>query len=130
MVFSTIINFDSFSQLVPLVRGSIIAGIILGVLAGLIGPMIHARDLAFAIHGTSELSFAGAAVALFFGASVTKGAVVGSLVAALILGIRPTYRTDRRSGYHGIEHPRRRSDLRSSVSGYYLETIILRLSGS
>ncbi|GAE75752.1 zinc ABC transporter [Cutibacterium acnes JCM 18918] len=44
--------------------------------------MIHARDLAFAIHGTSELSFAGAAVALFFGASVTKGAVVGSLVAA------------------------------------------------
>ncbi|GAE75753.1 zinc ABC transporter [Cutibacterium acnes JCM 18918] len=37
MVFSTIINFDSFSQLVPLVRGSIIAGIILGVLAGLIG---------------------------------------------------------------------------------------------
>ncbi|MCQ8207840.1 metal ABC transporter permease, partial [Cutibacterium acnes subsp. acnes] len=87
MVFSTIINFDSFSQLVPLVRGSIIAGIILGVLAGLIGPMIHARDLAFAIHGTSELSFAGAAVALFFGASVTKGAVVGSLVAALILGL-------------------------------------------
>ncbi|GAE78585.1 zinc ABC transporter [Cutibacterium acnes JCM 18920] len=45
MDFSTIINFDSFSQLVPLVRGSIIAGIILGVLAGLIGPMIHARDL-------------------------------------------------------------------------------------
>jgi len=87
MVFSTIINFDSFSQLVPLVRGSIIAGIILGVLAGLIGPMIHARDLAFAIHGTSELSFAGAAVALFFGASVTKVAVVGSLVAALILGL-------------------------------------------
>lgn len=87
MDFSTIINFDSFSQLVPLVRGSIIAGIILGVLAGLIGPMIHARDLAFAIHGTSELSFAGAAVALFFGASVTKGAVVGSLVAALILGL-------------------------------------------
>ena len=87
MDFSTIINFDSFSQLVPLVRGSIIAGIILGVLAGLIGPMIHARDLAFAIHGTSELSFAGAAVALFFGASVTKVAVVGSLVAALILGL-------------------------------------------
>jgi len=87
MDFSTIINFDSFSQLVPLVHGAIIAGLILGVLAGLIGPIIHARDLAFAFHGTSEISFAGAAVALFFGASVTKGAVIGSLVAALILGL-------------------------------------------
>lgn len=76
MDFSTIINFDSFSQLVPLVHESIIAGLILGVLAGLIGPIIHARDLAFAVHGTSEISFAGAAVALFFGASVTKGAVI------------------------------------------------------
>ena len=65
MDFPTIINFDSFSQLVPLVHGSIIAGLILGVLAGLIGPIIHARDLAFAVHGTSEISFAGAAVALF-----------------------------------------------------------------
>ena len=46
MDFSTIINFDSFSQLVPLVHESIIAGLILGVLAGLIGPIIHARDLA------------------------------------------------------------------------------------
>lgn len=53
MDFSTIINFDSFSQLVPLVHESIIAGLILGVLAGLIGPIIHARDLAFAVHGLS-----------------------------------------------------------------------------
>ena len=66
MACSTIINFDSFSQLVPLVRGSIIAGIILGVLAGLIGPMIHARDLAFALDAPSESCFAAAAVALFF----------------------------------------------------------------
>ena len=49
--------------------------------------MIHARDLAFAVHGTSELSFAGASVALYFGTSVTGGAVAGSLVAAVILGM-------------------------------------------
>lgn len=95
MDISTIINFNSFLQLVPLVRGSIVAGVILGVLAGLIGPMIHTRDLAFAVHGTSELSFAGASVALFFGASVTGGAVVGSLVAAVILGLLGVRATDR-----------------------------------
>lgn len=87
MDFSTIINFNDFATLVPLVTGSIIAGLILGVVSGLIGPMIHARDLAFAVHGTSELSFAGASVALYFGASVTGGAVAGSLVAAVILGM-------------------------------------------
>ena len=54
MDFSTIINFNDFATLVPLVTGSIIAGLILGVVSGLIGPMIHARDLAFAVHGTSE----------------------------------------------------------------------------
>ena len=87
MDFSTIINFNDFATLVPLVTGSIIAGFILGVVSGLIGPMIHARDLAFAVHGTSELSFAGASVALYFGTSVTGGAVAGSLVAAVILGM-------------------------------------------
>ena len=87
MDFSTIINFNDFATLVPLVTGSIIAGLILGVVSGLIGPMIHARDLAFAVHGTSELSFAGASVALYFGASVTGGAMAGSLVAAVILGM-------------------------------------------
>ena len=87
MDFSTIINFNDFATLVPLVTGSIIAGLILGVVSGLIGPMIQARDLAFAVHGTSELSFAGASVALYFGASVTGGAVAGSLVAAVILGM-------------------------------------------
>ena len=87
MDFSTIINVNDFATVVPLVTGSIIAGLILGVVSGFIGPMIHARDLAFAVHGTSELSFAGASVALYFGASVTGGAVAGSLVAAVILGM-------------------------------------------
>ncbi|AZZ40819.1 metal ABC transporter permease [Acidipropionibacterium jensenii] len=92
---SVILNFTNFTELVPLVSGSILAGVVLGVLAGLIGPMIHARDLAFAVHGTSELSFAGASVALFFGLSVTSGAVVGSLVAAVILGLLGVRAKDR-----------------------------------
>lgn len=93
--FTSVISFDNFGQLVPLVSGSIMAGIVLGVLAGLIGPMIHARDLAFAVHGTSELSFAGASVALYFGISVTSGAVAGSLIAAVILGMLGVRAKDR-----------------------------------
>ncbi|CAI9400286.1 metal ABC transporter permease [Aestuariimicrobium sp. T2.26MG-19.2B] len=82
----TFLNFDNLGQLLPLVWGSLVAGVILGLIAGAIGPMIHARDLAFAVHGTSELSFAGAAAALFFGVSVNLGAIAGSLAAALLLG--------------------------------------------
>lgn len=84
---NAIINFENFAELVPLVQGSLVAGLILGVVAGLIGPMIHARDLSFAVHGTSELSFAGAAAALFLGWNVASGAIIGSVVAALLLGL-------------------------------------------
>lgn len=93
--FGTIINFTDFGQLLPLVTSSLIAGAVLGVLAGFIGPMIHARDLSFAVHGTSELSFAGASVALFLGVSVTAGAVAGSLVAAVVLGLLGVRAKDR-----------------------------------
>lgn len=83
----TFLNFNDLGALLPLVWGSLAAGVILGLIAGVIGPMIHARDLAFAVHGTSELSFAGAAAALYFGVSVNIGAIGGSLLAALLLGV-------------------------------------------
>ena len=87
MTWDTIINFDNFAELVPLVQGSLLAGLILGIVAGIIGPMIHARDLSFAVHGTSELSFAGAAAALYLGFNVVGGAIVGSVLAAVLLGL-------------------------------------------
>lgn len=84
-VFHSIINFDNFFELLPLVYPSILAGLIMGIVAGLIGPLIQAHDLAFAVHGASELSFAGASAALLFGISVNFGAVVGSLVAVIVI---------------------------------------------
>lgn len=87
MSWDTFFNFNNFSDLVPLVQGSLVAGLILGLVAGIIGPMIHARDLSFAVHGTSELSFAGAAIALFLGYNVAHGAIVGSVLAAVLLGL-------------------------------------------
>lgn len=70
-------------ELLPHVTGSLIAAAILGVVAGVMGPLIAARDMAFAVHGSSELAFAGAAAALLLlgPASVAYGSVVGSVLA-------------------------------------------------
>ena len=55
------------------------------------------RDMAFAVHGISELSFAGAAAALLVGADVLTGSVVGSLIAAGIIGVLGVRARDRNS---------------------------------
>ena len=61
-----IFSFADYGELVALLANSIIAGAVLGIVGGLIGVFVMQRDLAFAVHGVSELSFAGAAAALLF----------------------------------------------------------------
>lgn len=94
---NAVFNFDNYAELLPLVRNSIIAGAVLGVLGGLIGTFVMMRDLAFAVHGIAELSFAGAAFALLIGANVVFGSLAGSVVAALILGLMGIRARDRNS---------------------------------
>src|SRR5690554_6980119 len=55
------------------------------------------RDLPFAVHGVSELSFAGAAGALLLGVNVVAGSIVGSLLAALLIGLLGVRARDRNS---------------------------------
>lgn len=95
--WSTLFNFSDYGDLLYLVRNSIIAGAILGVVGGLIGPFVMSRDLAFAVHGISELSFAGAAAALLFGFNVVAGSIGGSLAAALIIGLLGNRARERNS---------------------------------
>nr|WP_231369234.1 metal ABC transporter permease [Frigoribacterium sp. CG_9.8] len=83
--------------MLALVKNSIIAGALLGVVGGLIGPFVMTRDLAFAVHGISELSFAGASAALLFGVNVVAGSIGGSLLAALLIGVLGTKARDRNS---------------------------------
>lgn len=90
-------NFNDYAELLPLVRNSIIAGAVLGVVGGLIGTFVMMRDLAFAVHGIAELSFAGAAFALLIGANVVFGSLIGSVVAALLLGVLGIRARDRNS---------------------------------
>jgi zinc/manganese transport system permease protein len=93
----SIINFDNYGELLPLVRNSLIAGAVLGLVGGLVGVFVMTRDLPFAVHGISELSFAGASGALLLGASVVVGSFVGSLLAALTIGVLGLRARDRNS---------------------------------
>ena len=92
-----IFSFQDYGALVALLANSIIAGAVLGVVGGLIGVFVMQRDLAFAVHGVSELSFAGAAAALLFGGSVVAGSLGGALVAAILIGILGSRARDRNS---------------------------------
>ena len=83
-----LITFEGLGRLLelPFVQSALIACAVLGVVAGALAPLIVARGMAFAVHGTAELAFTGGAAALLLGASVAGGAVAGAVVAALIFG--------------------------------------------
>jgi zinc/manganese transport system permease protein len=90
-------DFSDYDQLIPLVQNSLIAGLLLGIMGGLIGVFVMTRDMSFAVHGISELSFAGAAIALLVGMNVALGATIGSILAAIIIAIMGTRAKDRNS---------------------------------
>lgn len=92
-----IVDFSNYSALLPLVRNSLLAGALLALVGGLVGVFVMQRDLAFAVHGVSELSFAGASAALLFSIDVTVGAIVGSLAAAMAIGFLGSRARDRNS---------------------------------
>ena len=95
--WSQLFDFSDYGQLLVLLQNSIIAGALLGVVGGLIGVFVMSRDLAFAVHGISELSFAGAAAGLLLGVGVVEGSLVGSIIAAALIGLLGSRARDRNS---------------------------------
>ncbi len=93
----TFVDPATYLQLLALVQNSIVAAAVLGIVGGLIGVFVMQRDMAFAVHGISELSFAGAAAALLFGINVVAGSIVGSLIAAALIGALGAKARDRNS---------------------------------
>ncbi|HCG55208.1 MULTISPECIES: metal ABC transporter permease [Brevibacterium] len=86
-IFGSLFTFEDYGELVALLSNSLIAAGLLGVVGGLISVFVMARDIPFAVHGVSELSFAGAAFALLVGFDVVGGSIIGSIIAALIIGV-------------------------------------------
>lgn len=72
---------------VGFVQTGLIAAALLGLMSGIIAPLIVMRGMSFAVHGTSELALMGASAALLFGFNVNAGAVIGSVIAAILLAL-------------------------------------------
>jgi zinc/manganese transport system permease protein len=68
------------------VHVALLAGVLAAVLAGLLGPLVVARNSAFAVHGIAELGLTGAAGGLLLGLDATAGALAGSLLVGALLG--------------------------------------------
>ncbi|MEU7962724.1 metal ABC transporter permease [Streptomyces sp. NPDC049097] len=96
-IWHQVFSFDHYGELLALVRNSLIAGAALGLVGGLAGVFVIMRDLPFAVHGISELSFAGASAALLLGTNIVAGSITGSLLAAGVIGVLGTRARDRNS---------------------------------
>jgi zinc/manganese transport system permease protein len=103
-ILDKMFNFANYGELIALFQNSIIVGALLGLIGGLIGVFVMMRDLTFAVHGISELSFAGASFALLIGFNVVIGSILGSLVAALVIGLLGV-RARERSSIIGVLMP-------------------------
>jgi zinc/manganese transport system permease protein len=89
-IVDRLFTFTGTGELLALdfVQQSLIAGALLALVAGALGPLVVARRVAFAVHGTSELTFTGAAAALLVSSSlVSVGALAGAVLAALVFGL-------------------------------------------
>jgi zinc/manganese transport system permease protein len=71
----------------PFAQHALIAATLVAIISGLIGPFVASRDMAFAVHGTAELSFTGAAAGLLVAGDAVGGALVGSLFVASAIGL-------------------------------------------
>lgn len=67
------------------VQATLVACALLGLLSGVMAPLIVLRQMSFSVHATSELALMGASAALLVGINVGAGAIVGAIVAALVL---------------------------------------------
>ncbi|HSX33280.1 MAG TPA: metal ABC transporter permease [Candidatus Saccharimonadales bacterium] len=71
----------------PFVEHALIATVLIALTAGLIGPFVIMRRMAFAVHGTSELAFTGAAGGLLLANNPVAGAFAGALIVAGLIGL-------------------------------------------
>ena len=69
------------------VQATLVASALLGILSGVMAPLIVLRQMSFSVHATAELALMGASAALLFGLNVGLGAVAGAIVAALTLAV-------------------------------------------
>jgi zinc/manganese transport system permease protein len=71
----------------PFAQHALVAGALIAIACGLLGPFVVTRGAAFAVHGTAELAFTGAVAGLLVDSNAIAGALVGSIVVATLIGL-------------------------------------------
>ncbi|WP_456380485.1 metal ABC transporter permease [Hydrogenimonas sp.] len=69
----------------PFFQHALIAGFLIAVAIGTIGPLTMANRMTFMSGGIAHATYGGVGAALFFGISVLAGALVAALVAAAVV---------------------------------------------
>jgi zinc/manganese transport system permease protein len=81
----------------PFVQHAFLATGLIAVICGLIGPFVIMRNMAFAVHGTSELAFTGAAGGLLIGGNPIVGAFAGAIIVASLISLLGSHAHERDS---------------------------------
>ncbi|WP_151549863.1 MULTISPECIES: metal ABC transporter permease [Corynebacterium] len=98
MTISTLMEDTAYLLSVGFVQDALIAAALLGIVSGVMTPLIVLRQMSFSVHGTSELALMGASAALLAGINIGMGAVVGSVIAAVVLALLGMKRQDSAVG--------------------------------
>jgi zinc/manganese transport system permease protein len=71
----------------PFAQHALLAAALVAVSCGLISPFVVTRGMAFAVHGTAELAFTGAAAGLLVANNPVVGALIGAVVVAMLISV-------------------------------------------
>mgnify|MGYP003332469423 CR=1 FL=1 len=108
----------------PFAQRALVAGVLVAITCGLVAPFVVMRGLAFAVHGTSELAFTGAAAGLLIADDPLLGALAGALVVAAVIGALGVEERERDAaiGWTGSElfvYGKSATNFNSAVGGLY-----------
>ena len=77
------------------VQHALLAGVVTAALAGVVGTIVTARNMSFAVHGLAEVGFTGAAGAVLIGLSPGIGVLATTFSAAVAIGLLGVRLRDR-----------------------------------
>ena len=108
----------------PFAQNALVAGTLIAVVCGLVGPFVVSRNMAFAVHGTAELSFTGAAAGLLVADDPILGALLGSLVVATAFGLLGWVVYQNKEQVRGVLSHRADFRLLAAALAVYLATLV------
>lgn len=81
----------------PFAVHALLAATLTAISCGFIGQFVVTRGMSFAVHGTSELAFTGAAAGLLLWNNPVAGAFLGAIIVAALIGLLGSRERERDS---------------------------------